>query len=150
MGFIKGIGGEADHLIIDLIGNLLGDTIGNAALYPLFLVSIDKVLPLRLHHLCLLFGHGTAHQITSSVTVARQAPHDLHHLLLIDDAAVSGCKDRLKLWTVISNGIPIASSRNILWNKVHRTRTIQGNTGHDLCHALRLQLFHKLLHPGTL
>ena len=150
MGFIKGIGSEADHLIIDLIGNLLGDTIGNAALYSFFLVSVDKVLPLRFHHLCLLFGHGTAHQITSSITVACQTPDDLHNLLLVNNTAIGSCKNRFKLWTVICNGISVASSLNILRNKVHRARTIQRNTGYDLCHVLRLQLFHKLLHPGTL
>ena len=150
MGFIKCVCGKADHFIVDLIGNFLRNAIGDTSLYALFLIAVHKVLAFRLHDRCFLFGHGSTHQITSSITVAGETTDNLHNLLLINDATVGGCQDRLKLRTVIMNALPVASSLQILRNKVHRARTVQGDTGDNFRHAFRLQLLHELLHPGAL
>ena len=38
---------------------------------------------------------------------------------------------------------------NILRDKIHRTRTIQGNTSHHIFQILGAQFLHEALHPGT-
>ena len=90
MGFVEGVFREVDHLVVDGVGGLLVDAVGNTALHSLLRIAVDEVLPLLFHHCGLFLGHGAAHQIASAQRVAGQIPHNLHYLLLVDDAAVGG------------------------------------------------------------
>ena len=49
MGLIKGVFGKIDHLVIDGIGCLFINAVGNAAGHTFFRVSVDEVLPLFFH-----------------------------------------------------------------------------------------------------
>ena len=74
MGFVEGIGGEAAHVVVDLVGSLLRNAVVDAA--RAFVAGIgaamDKMVALGLHDLVLLFAHGAAHQIR--LTVAESPP----------------------------------------------------------------------------
>ena len=97
VGFIKSVGGKGTHLVEQLVGDLLTDTVGHTAdaldRAVLLLCAPDKVLALLLHDIVLFLGHGAAHQIRPAIGVARQLAADLHDLLLIDDAAVGDVED---------------------------------------------------------
>ena len=58
--------------------------------HTLFGIPVSKVFPLLLHHILLFLAHGAAHKVASAHGIAAQLPHNLHHLLLIHDAAVGG------------------------------------------------------------
>ena len=150
MGFVECILRKIDHFIIDLIGCLFINSIFNTARHTVLLISIDKDLALFLHHIALFLGHGTAKKIASSQCVSGKVTHDLHNLLLIDNTSVSRRQNRLQLRTVIGDRSCIIFSPDILWDKVHRTRTVQGNPGNDIFQAVWLQFFHEALHPSAL
>ena len=88
MGFVERIFGKIDHGIVDRVRCLLADAIGDTALNPLFFISINKVLPLRIDDILLLFTHGPSDVIRLSHRIACQLLHNLHNLLLVDDTAV--------------------------------------------------------------
>ena len=150
MGFIKGILGKVDHIVVYFIGHGLADSIPDAARNVFLLVSVDKVLPFLLHHLYLFFGHGAAQDIASPVGIARQVTHDLHHLLLVNNAAVRRLENRLQLRTVIAYQLRMALSVDVLRNKIHRTRTVEGDTRNNVFQRGRLQFLHKALHSAGL
>ena len=54
MRLVKRILGKINHVIINLICHGFTDSIGNTAFYTLLFVSVDKVLALFFHDLCLL------------------------------------------------------------------------------------------------
>ena len=80
VGFIEGIGREADHLVEDLVGGILRNAVLPA--------PGDEVHPLLFHDLVFLFGHGPSDDVRVAVRVPRQFPADLHDLLLVDHAPV--------------------------------------------------------------
>ena len=90
MGLVERVLGEINHLVENQVGGLLVNAVVDTALDPLLLISIDKVLPLLLHHGGLLLGHGSPHHIAPPQRVPGQIPHNLHHLFLVDDTAVGG------------------------------------------------------------
>ena len=75
--------------------------------------------------------------VTSSKAVTRKVTHDLHYLLLIYDTSIRRCKNWFKLWTVIFNVSLIILSLDVLWYKIHRSRTIKRYSGDNIFHALR-------------
>ena len=93
MGFIKCIFCKINHIIIDLVCSLLGNPVCNTSRNSLGLISINKILAFLLHHSCLLFSHCTAHKIASSKRVSGKAHYNLHNLFLINNTAVSRCKN---------------------------------------------------------
>ena len=94
MGFIERILGKIDHFIIDLVRRLLIDPVFDTSRNAVLFVAINKDLALFLHHIRLFLRHRTAEKIASPERIPRQIPHDLHHLFLIHDTAVSRRKDR--------------------------------------------------------
>ena len=90
MGLIEGVFGEIRHVVKDLVGRLFVDAVGRTALYSLFLVAVNEILPLPGHNVRLFLGHGTAHQVAPSQGIPGQVPDDLHDLLLVHDTAVGG------------------------------------------------------------
>ncbi len=95
MGFVESILCKIHHVVIDPGGHLLGNTVCHASGHPFFLISINKVSPLFLHHCLLFLAHGTAHQIAPPKSVAAKIPDDLHYLLLIYNTAIGRRQNRL-------------------------------------------------------
>ena len=149
MGLVKRIFRKIDHFVIDMVGCFLADSIVNTALYPFFLISVDKILTLLFHNSSLFLWHGTAHQIASSHGIACQIPNNLHYLLLIHNTPVGRPQNRFQLRTVIGNRWAIIFSLEISGNEIHRSRTIQRNSRNDILQIFRLQLFHKAFHSRT-
>ena len=136
MGFVKGIFCKICHLIENLVGNFLGNTVCHTARHALFFIAVHKILTLSGHDIAFFLGHGTTYQITSSQCITCQIPHNLHDLLLINDTSIRRIQDRFQLRTVIHNGRRIIFTTDIGWDKIHRSRTIQGNSGNDIFQAL--------------
>ena len=149
MGLIKRILGKIHHCTIDMLCNLRCNTIGFTAGNTFLCITMDKVRTLFLHNVRLFLTHGAAHQVTSSHCISTQITYDLHNLLLIYDTAISRRKNRLQLWCLIRYQIRIILTLDIAWNKVHRTWSIQGNTGNDIFQILRFEFFHEVLHALT-
>ena len=63
---------------------------------------------------------------------------------------MSRFQDWLQLRTIIVDGVWTVLAPDVLGDKVHRSRTIQGNSGDHILQAMRLQFFHKALHSATL
>ena len=88
MGFIKGVLCKVDHFIVNVIGRLFIDAVGNTAPYSFRLIAIDEILALLLHHSRLFLTHGAAHKIASAHGIASQIPDNLHDLLLVYNAPI--------------------------------------------------------------
>ena len=138
MRLVKCIFCKINHLIINLIGNLFTDSVCNTSRNPFRLISIYKVLALFLHHIALFLGHRTAHQVASSKCIPSQIPHNLHNLLLIHNTSIRRFQNRFQLWTIIGDRIHIIFPFDILWDKIHRSRTIQRNSRNNILQTLRL------------
>ena len=137
VGFVKGIFGEINHLIKDLICHLLGYTTFYAAIHTLGLIAIDKILPLFLHHVPFFLGHGTSYQVAPAKGVPGQFHDDLHYLFLINDTAVGGRKDLFQFRAGIGDGIFILLTFDVFGDKIHGTRTIEGDTCNDIFDVFR-------------
>ena len=138
------------HLIVDLVCDLLGNAVGDTARNPLFHISVNEILALFCHNRSFLLGHGTAHQVASSKSIACKITDDLHNLLLVYDTAIGRLQDGLHLRAVITDGIRTVFSADVLRNEIHGTRTVKGNSRDDILKALRLQFLHEVFHSGTL
>ena len=149
MGFIKRIFGKIDHLVIDLVGDLLADPVVDAARHPVLRISVDKTFPLFFHDGCFFLGHGTAQKISTPQRITRQRLYDLHDLLLINDAPVSLFQDRFQQRRIIGHGLRMVLSFDVLRNKIHRSRTVQGDSGDDVFQAFGFQLLHEVLHAAA-
>ena len=146
MGFIKRIFCKINHFIVYLICHLLVDSVFDAAGNSLRLVSVDKSLTLLLHHRRFFLGHGPAEKVASSQGVAPQGPHDLHHLLLVDDTPVGGFQDGRKLRAVVRNRIRVVFPADILGDEIHGAGAVKGNSRNDILKTLRLQFLHEVFH----
>ena len=124
MGFIKGIFCKFRHIVINFIGHRFRNTVSDTALNALFLISIYKIFALSSHHRCFFLRHSTAHQIAPPKTVTGKIAHNLHHLLLIDNTAISRLKDWLKLGAVVGNTVLIIFPRYVLRYVIHRPRPV--------------------------
>ena len=149
MRLIKCVFCKIDHIVINLICRLLRNSIGNTAWYAFRFVSINKVLALILQDSCLFLGHRTTNQITPSKCITCQITHNQHNLLLIYDTSICRFQDRLQLRTVIFDRIRADYKTDILRNKIHRPRTIQGNSRDHILQTLWFQFLHEVLHSCT-
>ena len=95
MGLIKSIFGKVHHIVINLGRHLLGNPVGHASRHPLLLIAVYEVRPFLFHYGLLFLAHSPAHQIASSQSISPKITDDLHYLLLVNDAAVGGRKNRL-------------------------------------------------------
>ena len=60
MGLVKSILGKVNHLVINPIGHLFGNSLGNATCNAFFFIAVDKALPCLLHDRGFLLGHGSS------------------------------------------------------------------------------------------
>ena len=149
MGLVEGVFGKIRHLVVDVVGRALLQAVVHAALHALLRIAVDEILTLLLHHRGLFLAHGTAHQVRAAHGVARQVPHDLHHLLLVDDTAVGGSQNGFHLRAVVGNGASVVLALDVLGDKVHGSRPVQGNSGDDVLQAAGLKLLHETLHAAA-
>ncbi len=99
MGFIESIFGEINHLVIDGIGRLFINSVGDAARNALASLPYTKFW--RSFSMTAPFSwtwHGAPGRFVPGVS--GQITHDLHNLLLVDDTAIGRLKDRLQLRAV--------------------------------------------------
>ena len=150
MRLVEGILREVDHLIIDVVRRRLIDAPRDAARDVLLRITIDEVFPLLLHDLRFLLTHGTAHEVRAPHRVAGEITHDLHHLLLVDDTAIGRLEDRTDLRAVVADRFRVLLSLYVLRDEVHRTRSVECDTGDDILDAFWLQPLHEILHAGRL
>ena len=139
---------EVHHAVEDLVGRRLGDAAGQAARHAFLWIAVDEVGSLLLHHGFLFLAHGAAHQVAAAHGIAAQIPHDLHDLLLIHDAAVGIRKDGLQLGDQVVDALSVVFAADIVRDKAHGTRPVEGNAGDEIIHAVRLQLLHEALHAA--
>ena len=109
---------------------------------------MEKGLPLPLHVLGLLFGHGPAHHVRLAQGIARQLLEDLDDLLLVHDAAVGAGEDRLQLGVLIGHQGGIVLAGHKPGDGIHGPRAVQGDDGGNVLDALGLQAQANAGHAG--
>ena len=88
MRFVKRILGEVDHGVVDTVGSLLADAVGNTALDAALGISVYEALALRVDDVLFFLAHRTADVVRLPHRISRKLLHDLHNLLLIHDTAI--------------------------------------------------------------
>ena len=145
MAFIEGILCEIGHFIKYCFGSLFGYSVGKTA-GNLSFNTINKVMSFLCHDLSFFLAHGTPYKVASSEAVSGKVTNNLHNLLLINNTAVSILKNRLKCRRRILNITGIIFAPNIFGYEIHRTRTIERNSGYKVLKTARFKLLHELLH----
>ena len=139
VGLVEGVGGKGDHLVVDVVGHVLrhavAHTAGDGHMAVFIHHAVDEILPLLLHDFVLLLGHGAAHQVAAAVGIAGQVAHNLHHLLLIDHAAVGHVQNRAELFRFIVDAFRVLLALDIPGDGVHGPWTVEGNGGDDVLEA---------------
>ena len=148
MRLVKGIVGKINHLIINSICHFFRNSFRKTAVNTLFLIAINEILSLLLHDTELLLTHGTAQEVRASHRKSCKIPYNLHNLLLVDDYPVGILQNRLHFRTIILHPVLILLPGNIIRNKIHGARPIQGNSGNNIVQGRGLQAFHKVHHAG--
>ena len=148
MTLIEGIFCKVRHFIEYFFCHFGGNAVFHTARH--FIAdAVNEIFPFLRHNRGFFLTHGTAHQVASSQTVSSQITHNLHNLFLIDDTAVSIFQNRLQSRMGILNIVFVVFPFDILGNKIHGTRTIEGNPRNQILQAGRLQFPHELLHATT-
>ena len=71
VGFVEGVIGKVEYLVVNGLGNLLGDAVGGTALDMPGGITVKKGAPLPLDILDLLLAHGPAHHVRLAQRIAR-------------------------------------------------------------------------------
>ena len=144
---------EADHIIEDGLRSRAADTVTDTArdfdLAVFVQLAVDEIFFFLQHDGHLLFRHRAAYQIGAAVAVACEIAHNLHNLLLIDQASVGNVKDRRQLRAGVADMGRILFVVDIFWDRVHRTRPVKRDPRDDILEAGRLEVFHKLRHAAA-
>ncbi len=123
MALIESIFCEIRHFIEYFFRFFRRNTIFHAA-GNIFSITINKYLPFLRHHRGFLFAHRAAHRVTPSQAVARQIPHDLHDLFLINDTAVSIFQYRFQAFMRILYFPQSVLYGTVGRDKIHRPRAV--------------------------
>ena len=148
MGLIKCIICKGNNFIIQRLGNLLPDTVGNTAGNSLLLITVDKDFPLRLNDLHFLLGNCTANIVRLPHGVTTQAAENLNDLLLVDNTAISNLQNWLQLRALIGDFLMIELILNKLWNRVHGAGTVESNNCGNIFNAICLHAHTNTGHTG--
>ena len=90
------------------------------------------------HDVVLFLGHGAAHQIAAAQGIAGQIAHDLHHLFLIDHAAIGHIQDGFELGRDIGHAGGIVLTADVARDGIHGSGPVERNRGDDILKILRL------------
>ena len=140
--FVEGVAGEGGHLVINLLGGFFahahahrtGDFHGAIVLHH----AVDEIFLFLGHDVVLLFGHGLAHQVAAAQRITRQIAHDLHHLFLIDHAAIGHIQDGFELGRDIGHAGGIVLTADVARDGIHGPGPVERNRGDDILKILRL------------
>ena len=88
MGLVKGVVGKVYYQVINFVGRLFVNPIGNGTANSLFLVAVDEVLPLFFHYLHLFLGNSTPNNVGPAKRVATNLLNNLHYLFLVNYTAI--------------------------------------------------------------
>ena len=148
--FVEGVGGEADHLVVDRVGGLLGNAVFDAAgaFAARLGAAVDEMFALGLHHLVLFLAHGAADVVGLAVAEAGQLAADLHDLLLIDDAAVGHVQDMRQLGGLVLDLVRLAPVAQVGGDGIHRPGAVERDEGDDIFKVFGAQADKDLLHAG--
>ena len=138
MRLVEGILCEIGHVIVDLVRRFLIDSLRYAARNMLGFISVDEILTLLRHDRSLLLAHCAPDQVCASQCVAAKAPHNLHNLLLIDNAAIGRLQDRFKERGVVGDELRVLLAPDVLGDKVHRARPVQRYSCYQILDAAGL------------
>ena len=69
---------------------------------------------------------------------------------LVDDTAVSGLEDRFQFRAGIMDRTAVVLALDVLRNKVHGPRPVEGDACDDIFKVLRAQFLHEPLHTAGL
>ena len=129
MAFIEGVGRKTRHFIVDLVGDFLGDAIGDTAraFVTRLGAAVDKMLAFCLHHRVLLFAHGTADVICLSERETSQLTEYLHDLFLVDDTAVGDVEDMGQLWGLIADFVRLVAVAQVGGDRIHGAGPVQAD-----------------------
>ena len=148
MGFVKGIVGKGNDLIIKGLGHMLGNAIGHAAGDILRFITVDEDLALFLDDLHLLFGDGAADVVRLAHSIAAKGTEDLNNLLLVDNTTIGNFQDRLQFRAFISDFLMIQLIFNEFWNGIHGAGTIQGDDSRNIFNTAGLHTDTDTGHTG--
>ena len=142
MAFIEGVFCKARHFVKNA---LCRGGVRSACNRP-----AQKFLPLLCHDLRFLFGHGAPHHIRAPQGIPRDHAADLHHLLLVDNAAVCDIKNFPQLRQRIFHMLRMRAVFKIARNGIHWAGAIQRNRRNNILKVLRLHFFKQLAHACAL
>ena len=151
MGFVECVGRESGHFVEKLAGDFGAHAVAHTAGHDDFSVlfqTVDEDFALLGHHVMLLFCHCAAHEIASSIRIARQIADNLHDLLLIDHAAIGDIQNGLELGMQVVNGIRVIFAIDIAGDGIHRAGAVERNGGDDVFKILRLHVGQEAAHAA--
>ena len=141
VGLVEAVAREFGDELENIFGARPVHTVGHG--------TFDEARLLRRHLLLDLLAHGAAQEIRFAEREARQLARDLHHLLLIDDDAVSLLEDRLdqrmQIIGCLASMLPVHVGVDI----VHRARPVECDDGDDVLEAVGLELTQRIAHALT-
>ena len=131
MAFVEGICRKRGHGIenfgCDLFGNTCGDRTVTDLVAVLVLFTEDESMAFIFHFLRLLFGHGTADDVRSSVRKSRDITADVHDLLLIQDASGGFVQYLFELGCAVADLFGVCTVFKEFRDRIHRTGTVDGD-----------------------
>ena len=150
MALIESILGEADHIVEYFLSRRFRYAVSHAScdLHVAFFIrlAVNEILFFFQHDAHLFLGHGSAHKIRTAVTVAAQVSDYLHYLFLIYETAVSYIEYRRQSRVNVFYLIRVLFVLYIFRYGIHRSRSVQRNSGHYIFKTAGTQIFHELGH----
>ena len=154
MRFIESVRSEGDHIFEDRFGCSCRNSVSGAArdLYTSIVrgLAVYEVFLFFEHHVHLLFAHSAAHQVGTAKRIASEVTHYLHHLLLIYQAAIGDAKYGFKMRIHVFYVVGMLLVVDILRDRVHRSRSVQGDPRDYIFKAARSQILHEIGHTAAL
>ena len=136
-------------LIKDGFRRLLIHAALHRAVNAQLLIAENEVGALFFQLLHLLFGHRTAHHVRLAERIARHHAEYLHDLFLIDHTAVGDVQNILEQRMLVFDLRRVVLARDIARNRLHRSRTVQGDDRRDIFNRVRLESGHDICNART-
>jgi hypothetical protein len=139
---VEAVIGEFREQVEYLVGERLGQAVGDGALHETVALGVHLGLD--------LLAHGAAQQVRVAERVAGELLGRLHHLFLVHDDAEGLAQDRLELRMQVPArlvGFVLAElARAIDGDVGHRGPAVERHEGDDVLEAVRLHLDERLAH----
>ncbi len=149
MGLVKRIFCKIHHGSVNLVCHRLRNTGCHTPRNTLLGIAVHEIPAFLFHDICLFLAHRTPHKVASSQCISAKVTHNLHNLLLVDNAAIGGGKYRFELRARISDIRMVIFSSDISRDKIHWPRAVKGDSCNHVLKILRFELLHKVFHALT-